>query len=138
VNYANVAAEIAARLRSISGLNIHQHPVGSASFPAAIVSWPERVDYDGTYRRGMDTMTIPVLLLVAESSDALSTQRALSGYLAGAGATSIKAAIENAGSASGVFSTVVVKDSTVDPVTLAGVDCLAAKFTVEITGSGTA
>src|SRR4030042_1858166 len=51
------------------------------------------VVYDGAYQRGMDTATIPVLLLLARPYES-DTGDAMGDYLSGAGPRSVKQAIQ--------------------------------------------
>jgi hypothetical protein len=98
-----------------------------------VVAFPEDYTFDATYGRGMDRMTLPVVVMVGKVSDRTSRDR-LTAYLDGSGATSIKAVIE-AGTYT-AFDVVRVMDATFDVVSMAGVDHLAATFSLDIAGSG--
>jgi hypothetical protein len=88
MNLQAVREEIAARLATIEGLNTFPYRPDKIVPPAAFPDLPERIDYDGSYERGMDAMPLPV--------------------------KSVEFAI----------------------FTIAGVDYLAASFSVDITGNG--
>ncbi len=83
---------LADRADTIAGLNVTAFVPDSVTephfFPAEV-----DVDYDKTYGRGMDELLVTGRVLVGRADDAAS-QALLSGYLKGAGATSLKAAIE--------------------------------------------
>lgn len=134
---SDVVEELAARLRKIPGLSVFAHPVDTVVPPAAIVVYPDSIAYDQAYVRGMDRITIPVVVVVGRSAHGRATMDALSGYWDGAGPLSVKAALE-AGSAGagGVLDYVHVPDSRAGDVSIGGVPMLAAEFTVEIVGDG--
>lgn len=125
--------EIAARLTSAAGLQTFAWPVGSVSPPAGIVIYPEKINYDVTYKRGKDTMILPLMVLLGRPLDE-STRDAVSDYCAGSGPSSIKEQLESGTYTS--FNVVTVPEAEFDVVTLAGIDYLAAVFPLEISGSG--
>lgn len=131
-----MAEELAARLRRIPGLAVFAHPVDTVVPPAAIVVYPDRVDYDTTYARGVDKITMPVVVVVGKTSDGRAVMDALSGYWDGAGSRSVKAALEAGGPVPGVLDDVQVPSAEQAEATIGGVEMLAAVFTAEITGSG--
>lgn len=58
-----VRAEIAVALRTIAGLSVYEHDA-AGKIPAAIVSLPDRIDYNATYARGLTGMTdVQVVIL---------------------------------------------------------------------------
>jgi len=79
-------------LDTIAGLNVAKWIGQSIRTPMAVVGWPQ-VDYDQAMGRGLDTWTVPVQIFVglADNRSAVAT---LETYMDGAGATSVKAAIE--------------------------------------------
>lgn len=135
MNLSAVAAEVAAVLDSIPGLRAHEYPPGSASPPCAIVLNPTPGDirYDGTMGRGMDRMTLPVVLLAGRASER-ATNRAVRPFLDGSGAQSVKAALEGADYTS--LHAITVTIGGVDGVSWYGVDHLAALFELDIVGQG--
>lgn len=133
MNLANVMDQISAQLDTISGLRCFAYPVPTITPPAAVVSYPDNVTFDETYGRGMDRMTMSVVLAVGKVSDR-SARDQLAAYCAGSGATSVKAVLESG--AYSAFHTVRVVDIDFDVVTIAATDYLAAMFNLDITGSG--
>lgn len=133
MDVAEVMDELAARLGMIAGLRVFAWPPGSVTPPAAIVSYPERVDFDSTYGRGMDRMTVPVAVVVGRPADR-ATRDSLAAYCGGGGARSVKAALDR-GFCTAWDSVRVVRADT-DVVSIGGVDYLAALFSIEISGTG--
>lgn len=129
----DVMDEVAARLGTIAGLRVFPYPADSVSPPAAIVSYPEKYTFDETYGRGMDRMTLPVVVVVGKPTDRASRDR-IAQYCDGAGPASVKAAVE-----AGKYvacDTVRVTGIEFDVVTVAGTDYLAALFDLDIAGAG--
>ena len=118
---------IGAALGTISGLRVFDFPADSVSPPAALVDL-EAVDYDAATARMADRATFKIFLVVGSEVDR-SARDALHGYLngAGAGTTSIKAAVDAIGG-----SKVRVTRAEKTPVTVAGqVFRAAAVFDVD-------
>ncbi|HKX46586.1 MAG TPA: hypothetical protein VJP77_07775 [Planctomycetota bacterium] len=133
VNLADVMDEVAAQLDTITGLRAFAYPPDALVPPAAVVSYPDEVSYDQTYARGMDRITLPVVVLVGKASDRMSRDT-IAGYVDGTGAGSIKAVVE-----AGTYTacdTVRVSRCEFDVVRIAGIDYLAALFELDITGQG--
>lgn len=129
-----VAAELAAALATIEGLSVPEWGVQRVSPPAALITLPERVEYDAAYARGADEVPDwTVLVLVARPTDPES-RRTIAGYAAGSGPRSVKHAIE--------AHTYVacgqprVTSAEFDVVSYAGTDYLAAIFHLAISGEG--
>jgi hypothetical protein len=100
------------------------------------------VDFDKVMRRGLDEVEFTCAVLVSRSDD-LSGQRVLDGLLSGAGAGSLKAAIEAARGAPGAYALGgVAHDLHVTRVQsyrlyeVAGIQYLGAELTVRVIGDG--
>jgi len=133
MDLAAVMDAVAGRIDTITGLRVHPHPPGSLTPPAAVVSYPDEIAFDETYVRGMDRMTLPVVVVVGKASDRAARDE-LAAYCNGSGARSIKAVLE-----SGVytaFHTLRVMRIEFDVVTIGGTDYLAALFDLDISGQG--
>lgn len=133
MNLANIVAELASRLNDIDDLRVYPYPPDSISDPAGVFPVPDDIMYDVTYGRGMDRITLPLLLLIGKASDRTIFTR-ISPYVSGSGASSVKAVLE-----SGTYTalhTVVVKRCQFDVITWAQTDYLAAIFTLDIAGAG--
>lgn len=133
MNLASVMQELATQLDTITGLRVHGYPADSISAPAAVVTYPDAYSYDATYARGMDRLDIPVVVLVGKVSDRASRDK-IGAYADGSGAKSVKAVVE-AGTYT-AFGTARVTQVEFDIVAIAGVEYLAATFTVDIAGQG--
>lgn len=129
-----VMQEIATRLDTIAGLRVYGYPTDTVQPPAAVVGYPESIDFDQTYGRGVDTIALPVVVVVGKVYDR-ATRDALSKYCDGAGAASLKAVLEP--DPHTAFNTVRVARVEFDVVTYNGIDYAAAIFDLAISGKGT-
>lgn len=134
MNLAAVMDQIGDALDTIAGLNIHRYPADAISPPAALVGYPETINFDETYQRGADTMVLPVLVVVAPKP-ARAARTRLAAYCDGTGAKSVKQVIESYSSYTALGS-VRVQTADFDVVTIAGTDYPAALFTLDIAGGG--
>lgn len=129
--------EIAARLATIEGLNTFSYRPDKIVPPAAFPDLPERIDYDGTYGRGMDEFPdLPVNVLVGKLSAQASHEK-IADYVNGEGPRSFKATLDS--STTNRYTScdeVHVKSVEFAIFTISGVDYLAASFSVGITGNG--
>jgi hypothetical protein len=135
VDLEAVAADLADALGAIEGLSVPEWGVQRLTdLPAALITLPERVEYDGTYQRGTDL--IPdwtVVVLMARPADP-EARRLIAGYAAGSGPKSVKQAIEaHTYTACGEPR---VTSAEFDVLTYAGNDYLAAIFHLDISGQG--
>lgn len=133
MNLADVMDAIANRVDTISGLRVHAHPPGKVTPPAAVVAYPEAYTYDATYGRGMDRLTLPLVVVVGKATDR-SARDDLGAYVDGSGSRSVKTVLESGTYT--VFDTVTVTSVDFDVVTIGGTDYLAALFDLDIAGSG--
>lgn len=126
--------EVAAAADTISGLRVYAWGARSVTAPAAMVTLPEEIIYDSTYGRGLDDIRDLILIVLVGQADARMATKNLAAYAAGAGAKSIKAAVD--GYAYTEADSVTVTRCTFETVTLAKTDYLAALFHINITGPG--
>lgn len=133
MDLAKVMDAVAAQLDTIPGLRVFAYPPDSLVPPAAVVSYPDTLTFDDTYGRGMDRLTLPVVVVVGRPSDR-STRDNLAVYCDGSGVASVKAVIEAGAYAD--FDTVRVASIDFDAVTIGGTDYMAALFNLDIVGSG--
>lgn len=129
-----MAGELADALAAIDGLNVPEWGVQRINPPAAIITLPERVEYDAAYQRGADEVPDwTVIVLVARPTDP-EARRSIAGYAAGSGPKSVKQAIEaHAYTACGEPR---VTSADFDVMSYAGTDYLAAIFHLAISGEG--
>lgn len=133
MNLADVMDQVATQLDTISGLRVFAFPPDHLNPPAAVVSYPDSYNYDETYGRGMDRISLPVVVVVGKVSDRASRDN-LATYADGSGSDSVKAVVE-AGTYT-AFDTVRVESVDFDVVDIAGISYMAALFTLDIAGSG--
>ena len=133
MNLADVMDEIAAQVDTISGLRTYPFPPDQVAVPAAIVTYPGEYTFDETFGRGLDRLKLPVIVLVGKVSDRKSRDQ-LGAYCNGSGASSIKAVVE-AGSYT-AFDEARVERIEFDVISMAGVEYVAATFTLDVAGQG--
>jgi hypothetical protein len=133
MDLADVMDEVGDLLDTVTGLRVYRYPPDNVQPPAAVVSYPEEYTYDATYGRGMDRLTLPVVVLVGRVSDRTSRDR-LGAYVDGSGSSSVKAVLE-AGTYTD-FDTLRVVGVEFDVVSVAGVDHVAATLSLDIAGQG--
>jgi len=130
---ADVIEELADRLRAITNIEVHPMPVGTVVPPAAVITYPDTVTFDETYGRGADDLTLEVHIVTGAMFDRDARDRLLA-YANGAGDRSIKQRLE--AGANVTFDVVRVASVEFEPTKIAGVDYMAAVFTIEIAGQG--
>lgn len=133
LNASAVMDGLGVRLATISGLRVFDFPPDSVNPPAAIVGYPT-VQFDATMARGKDRLSIPVYVYVGRVSDRNARDQ-LAAYMAGAGASSVKAAVEAGKTLGGACDTCRVVDAApVDGSDFAGSPFVAIRFTVDVVG----
>ncbi|GLI00310.1 hypothetical protein [Phytohabitans aurantiacus] len=136
MNLGDVMDQVAARLGTIDGLRVSAYPPDRLAPPAAWIAYPSAYTFDATYGRGMDRITdLGVVVAVGKPNDR-QTRDLVSQYADGSGSASVKHVLE-----SGVynaFDRLVVTEVTFDVLTRGGDDYLAALFTLDIAGKGSA
>lgn len=129
----DVCDQVAARLKTLDGVRVYDHPTDQVTVPAAVVPVPEDITYDATYGRGMDRITLPVILVVARVSNRAARQK-VGEFASGSGERSIKAVLESGTYTA--FDDIRVSRADFDVVTVGTADYLAAVFTCDIAGRG--
>lgn len=133
MNVATVAAELADKIDGITGLRVYPYPPDSVTAPAAIIGYPDSIDFDQTYGRGLDSMTIPVYLVIDRNWDRATYER-MAAFTAGTGASSLKALLQTKPNVA--YATARVRSITHTVIVVAGLEYWVATFLVDITGSG--
>lgn len=126
-----VVRELATRLDTVAGLQVHLGPPRKVKVPAAVVAYPRTINYDKTYGRGSDSMVVPVVALVSRLNDD-SALSSLSAFSSGFGSRSVKQVLESGEYVT--FDDLQVPDAEFDVWTMAGVEYLAAVFSVTVMG----
>jgi hypothetical protein len=125
--------EVGDQVDTIHGLRVYRYPPSTVSVPAAVVTYPETYMFDETFGRGMDRVTLPLVVMVGMVSDRASRDR-IAAYADGAGARSVKAVVE--AHTYEACSSVRVMSVEFDIVSMAAVEYLAATFAIDIAGTG--
>lgn len=128
-----VMEELAAELLASSIINVYDYVPKSIQAPAAIIVFPETMEFDATFGRGLDMMRVPVLVVISELSSK-SAAEDLSVLASGSGVNSVKVRLEEHTPVS--YHSLRVVGFRTDPITFNGVDYLSATFEVEIAGQG--
>lgn len=131
---ADVMAELAEAVRSVPSLagRTFDYPNEQPPQPAAIVSYPEQINFDVTGRRGSDEIDGPSVVVVVGRMTDRATRDNAAGYADGDGPESIKAAIEAHDYEA--FDSVRVTSCTFDTYTIAEANHLALVFALDIIG----
>jgi hypothetical protein len=139
VNLADVMDDIANQLKTIDGLQVHPQPPDMATPTAGVVRYPDKIHFDETYGRGVDTMTLGVVIVAGRVVDR-ATRTELGAFCDGTGPRSIKAVLEGGvdTGAYTAFDGLVVTDVDFVPYAINGIDYVAALFMCDIEGKGTA
>ena len=128
---AQLKSGISTNLKTISGLRSSDTIPEQVNPPFAIVALSS-VDYDTTFRRGLDTYTFNVTVVVGRA-DARTGQNALDVYCAPTGTYSVKTAIELDRSLGGVANDVRVTGlSNYGNLTIGETNYLAAEWAVTV------
>jgi hypothetical protein len=132
---AAIRAGIAANISAISDLQVSAYMLANPTPPNVQVI-PGDTDYDLAMHRGLDELTMRVVVSVGLVAD-IGAQKNLDEYLAGSGPRSIKQAVESDPTLGGVVADVTVTAAT-GPKVLAteqgGV--LFSEWTVQVLATG--
>lgn len=120
---------LATNLRTISGLRAIATVPDNPNPPLAII-YPQNMDYDEAFQRGMTTFTFRVLVVVGRV-DERTAQNKLDAFVSSTGSSSIKLAIESDKSLGGkAFDTRVSAMTNYGSIEISDVGYLSAEFTV--------
>lgn len=126
--------ELGDQLDTIDGLNVYRWPPDSVTAPGAVVTYPDGLDFDATYQRGFDDITLPIVVVVGKAS-ARAARDKVAAFCAGSGDASVKAVLE-AGTYT-AFDVARVTGVEFSVATIGTTEYLTATFAVDITGGGT-
>lgn len=117
---------IGTALGGITGLRVYDYPSDNIAVPAAVVAWPDELEYDHTHARGVDRAVFRVHVLVGKVSDRAARDQ-INAYTNGAGAAnaSVKTALDAIG------PHVRVGKVAFTVMTVAGLEYLTATFDVD-------
>lgn len=134
MNLQTLMDEAATVFDQITGLRVTAWPPKTVVPPAGYVSYPQTIDFDQAYRRGIDRVTgLPITLLAGRVVERAARDKA-SGWAAGSGPASVKALAEaHAWTSCDSFTIASVSFDTEE---LAGVPYLAVVFLADAYGQG--
>ena len=135
--YDDVVSDLTEAFRTIDGLagRVYDFPPDSVVPPAAIIAYPESGEFDHTYGRGMDRLTIPAVLITGRVTDRTARVR-LSGYISGEGGESVARAVDRYNDQATAYDDARVARFETDPILIGGIDYMAIIFDVEVFGQG--
>jgi hypothetical protein len=135
MDLAAVMDEVKAKLvAALPTLNVFAYPPGSVTPPAAVITYPDRIDLGVTYQGGMSRIeSLPVVVVVGKVSDP-DARDTIAAYVKGSGASSVPAILEAGPFVA--FSTLNVVDVEFSTYQEASTTYLAATFHLDITGPG--
>lgn len=128
---------LADQLDELEGVTAYAYAPGNVVTPCIIVQ-PGPITYDETFARGTDSFAFRLLLLVARTPGDDVAAEQLEPFLAGAGAKSIKAAVEaDGGDLGGACHWVRVTTAMpADSIRWNDISYLGAEFAVELDADG--
>lgn len=135
MDLGDVMSALAARLKAVPGLDhTYDRPVLQLpAVPAAVVSYPERLDYEVTYANGTNRMALEVWVFFTRTSEQAAHDK-VTGWADPSGSDSVKAVLESGTYTA--FDFVVVQSVEFARTNLGGTEYAAAVFTLDIVGSG--
>lgn len=135
MNLADVMDEIGDVADTIAGLRVYRWPADEITAPAAMVTYPEAIEFDAAFQRGTDRWAGPGLLVATGRLYDRSARDQISRYVSGDGPESIVAAFYAHDWQTCAYARPV--RATFDAIQVAGVEYLAALFELDIAGNGT-
>jgi hypothetical protein len=105
----------------------YAYPAQSISPPCLVVGYPEDIEFDLSFTGGSHQLTMPVWVAVGMVADKTARDR-ISALVSGV--SGFKEALE--GNLGGTVQVCHVVDCKIETITVAAVDYLAGKFTLEI------
>ncbi len=117
---------------NITGLRVYD-TVPDGLMPPALVVGQLSIEWDLVFARGADSATVDLILIAGRMSDR-AAQDYLDGLLTPSGNNSIKTKIEADQTLGGTVSSVRCVSAVPVAVTVAGVEMLAYRFSVELWG----
>ena len=131
---AQLRAGLANALGNLPGVRVYQTLPDESNMPAALISF-EKVSYDKASGRSVAMYEFKVTIAVGRTVERLA-QSNLDKYVDQSSATSVKIVLEADPTLGGVaYDCYVPELNAYGSVTLNGIDCLGAEFSVQIYAS---
>jgi hypothetical protein len=105
--------------------NVYAYPIAAPAIPCFVVAYPTAIDFDLTYGRGGDTLSIPCYFLTGQTTGT-DARDALSAAIDGA--AGVKDALDGPSS----FGDIRVESAAIEEVTVGAVTYIGVKFTVGV------
>lgn len=102
-----VATALATRLRTISGLDVHEEPVGKVIPPAVLIDTPD--EWEPLNLPETEFMEVYNLQLIVDDKDAITAHQTLRAFLSKDGSQSIRAALMADDTLGGVVQTLIIR-----------------------------
>lgn len=134
MNLGDVMTQVRAALKTIPGMRVPTGHSESLHPPAALVTFPESVEFHQTYGVGGTKITDMLVLILVPDPGSRTAMDKLLPYVAEVGASSVKAVLE--GYAYTALDIMTVRSVDFETVEYAEVPYLAAMFHTEIIGKG--
>jgi hypothetical protein len=129
----DVMDDVGSRLETIPGLRVLPYEADDVNVPAAMISLPTNLDYSRAYARGMDSITLNIIILVSSVNDRIRRNE-ITPYGDGSGTKSIKQVLESG--KYGSFDTIFVPRGNFDVINISELKYLGIRFVVTVTGQG--
>jgi hypothetical protein len=131
MSFSTLRTGLATNLATITGLRTSAIVPDQPNPPIAVIL-PDNIAYDIAFKRGADTYTFIILLIVGRM-DERSAQNLLDSYCAPSGATSVKTAVESDRTLGGAaFDCRVTNMRAYRSLMFGEVTYLSAEFSVEV------
>lgn len=134
MNLEVLMKECAEVVGAITGLRVTDYPPATISAPAGYISYPESIDFDQTYGRGVDKVVGLPIVLLAGKVTTREARNTVAAWAAGSGDKSLKALAEAHPWTS--CDDLTITAVRFDTEEIAGIPYLAAVFTADAMGSG--
>lgn len=132
VTVSSIRDAIAAAIDVIDGLRVFDIVPDQVPVPAAVVGWPDRIQFDATMQRGKDRYTFLVRLYASRVSDRAGQDK-LDSFLAKSGSSSLKAAIESDHTLGGAVDTCRVAETRgYGAYIIGGIDYIGVEFVIDV------
>jgi hypothetical protein len=131
MDVAAIRAGIATQLRTISGLNVFAYMPDGMSPPAAVIGFPDQIQYDSTMMGGSHDATFEFYILVGRTDDR-SANSLLNQYMSTTGAKSVYAALATDTTLDGSVDSSSLRTAETVFMDFSGVEYVAALFAIDV------
>tara|TARA_R100001230_G_C5574327_1_gene95130 strand:+ start:199 stop:612 length:414 start_codon:yes stop_codon:yes gene_type:complete len=130
-----VADGLQTTIENVSNLRVYSELEDIVNPPACVITF-QGIEYDTAMARGLDTMTFELLVIVQRSNVRTAVDK-LEKYITGSGSESIKAKIfASPGLGLSDTNARAINVSSVENMTVNGIDCLSASIVVTVYTKG--